>query len=159
MFQIGSIRIVIIVALAALLIPWRAAQAGEDRTEDAAAKLEVRVLEVRIDPDGGQGDRGSLIYSMEVISVLRADLRVKPGETIVVRADASPRETPESGSAGSGSGSRAPKRLIPGWIGIAYLNPAPNADGLEANKRFTAAAQGESFEDLPPTPPSLRWTE
>jgi hypothetical protein len=154
MFHVGLMRIANILALAALLVPFKGPQAGENRHANAAAKLEVRVLEARGQAHVGSGAREAVvIYRMEVISVLRANIRVKPGETIAVRTDALPQETQDNSSAEG----KTPGRLAQGWIGIVYLNPTPSAAGSEGPRPFTFAANGDSVEDLPPAPPSARW--
>lgn len=153
MFQVYSIRVATVAVLGLLMLLGGAAGPGQEHKGDAAAALEVRVLEAQASP--GQGERFEVFYRMEVISVLRATSRVEPGETIVVRAYALSQEPQDGGSAGL----KAPALLSPGWMGIAYLNPDPNASGPEAPLQFTIAANGESFADIPPGPPSLRWTE
>jgi hypothetical protein len=152
MFQVHSMRVAAVTALGLLLLLGGTARAGQEHQAGAAA-LEVRVLEAQASP--GQGERYEVLYQMEVISVLRATSRVEPGETITVRAyalsaEAQARGLPEP---------NAPALLSPGWMGIAYLNPDPQASGPEARLQFTIAANGESFADIPPGPPSLRWTE
>jgi hypothetical protein len=92
---------------------------------------------------------------MEVISVLRSTSRVKPGDTIVVRSDALSKDALERGVVAPD----VPALLAPGWLGVAYLKPDPKAGGPEARLQFAIAANGASFEDIPPGPPSLRWTE
>lgn len=153
MFQIHAIRVATLAVLGAILLLWGGAQAGEDLNTAASAALEVRVLEAQVPPE--QAERYEVLYQMEVISVLRATSRVEPGETIVVRAYALSAEAQARGL----SEPSAPVLLSPGWMGIAYLNPDPEASGPEARLQFTIAANGESFADIPPGPPSLRWTE
>lgn len=150
MFQVHSIRITTIAALGILLVLWGNAQAGQDLKAGAAAKLEVRVLEAQVPAE--QGERYDVVYRMEVISVLRSKARVKPGDIIAVRSYALSREALDMGVV-------APKVLAPGWLGVAYLNPDPKAGGPEARLRFAIAANGDSFEDIPPGPPSLRWIQ
>jgi hypothetical protein len=150
MFQVHSIRFAAVAALGLLLVLWGGAQAGEELKEDAAAKLEVRVLDAQVPPV--QGERADVIYTMEVISVLRSKSRVKPGDTIVVRSYAVSQEALDRGLTG-------PKLLEPGWLGVAYLNPDPDAGRSEAPRQFAIAANGDSFEDIPPGPPAVRWTE
>ena len=136
-----------------LLLLGGAVRAEQEGQTAAAAVLEVRVLEAQVSP--GQGERSEVLYQMEVISVLRATSRVEPGETITVRAYALSAEAQAMGLPEP----NAPALLSPGWMGIAYLNPDPQASGPEARLQFTIAANGESFADIPPGPPSLRWTE
>ncbi|CRI66323.1 conserved hypothetical protein [Thiocapsa sp. KS1] len=126
------------------------ARAGESLKADAAAQLEVRVLEAQV--PGEPGERYDVLYRMEVISVLRSSARVKPGDTIVVRAYALSKEALDRGVAG-------PTLLSPGWLGVAYLNPDPKAGGPDSGRQFVIAANGDSFEDIPPGPPSLKWTQ
>ncbi|MBK1723689.1 hypothetical protein [Thiocystis violacea] len=147
MFRVYSIRIATFAALGVLSVLWSAMAAGQAPRAGAAATLEVKVLEAQVSPDAGQGERPEAIYRMEVISVLSATIRVKPGDIIMVRTQA-----PSTAAQDKGLRPR-------GWIGVAYLNPDPKAGGSEAPSRFVAAANGRSFEDLPPTPPSLKWTE
>jgi hypothetical protein len=151
MFQVHAIRVAAVAALGVLLLLGGAVRAEQEG--QTAAALEVRVLEAQVSPE--QGERYEVLYQMEVISVLRATSRVEPGETIVVRAYALSAEVPARGLPEP----NAPALLSPGWMGIAYLNPDPQASGPEARLQFTIAANGESFADIPPGPPSLRWTE
>jgi hypothetical protein len=153
MFKVHSIRITTIAALGVLLALWGNAQAGQDPKAGAATKLEVRVLEAQVPP--GQGERYDVFYRMDVISVLRSISRVEPGDTIVVRSYALSKEALERGVLAPD----VPALLAPGWLGVAYLKPDPKAGGTEARLQFTIAANGDSFEDIPPGPPSLRWTE
>jgi hypothetical protein len=150
MFQVHSIRIATVAALGALLILSGMAPAGQELKEAAAAALEVRVLEAQV--PAGEGERSDVLYRMEVISVLRSASPVEPGDTITVRSYALSQEALDRGVVG-------PQVLAPGWLGVAYLNPDPEAGGPDAGRRFTIAAEGDSFEDIPPGPPSLRWTE
>ena len=138
MFQVHSIRIATVAALGVLLVLWGDAQAVQELKAGATEALEVKVLEAQLPP--GQGDRPEVLYRMEVLSVLHATSRVEPGDTITVRSYALNKET-----------------LAPGWIGVAYLNPDPKAGGPEARRQFIAD-HGDSFEDVPPGPPSLRFT-
>lgn len=149
MLQVNAIRLAPFAALVLLLVSWGSAQADEALKTDAAAKLEVRVLEAQAPPE--QGECTDVLYRMEVISVLRSSVRVKPGDTILVRSYVLSREALDRGLVG-------PKRLDAGWLGVAYLNPDP-AGGAEAGRQFTIAANGDSFEDTPPGPPAIRWTE
>ena len=152
MFHVHSIRIATVAAIAVLSVMSGNAQAAQDLKAGAAAQLEVRVLEAQAPPV--QQERYDVLYRMEVISVLRSTSRVTPGETIVVRSYALSPEAMDRGVE-----PRAPALLAPGWLGIAYLNPDPQASGPEGSRQFTIAAGGDSFEDIPPGPPSLRWTE
>ncbi len=152
MFQVHSIRLVTVVALGVLLALWGSAWAAQELTAGAAA-LEVRVLDAQVPPE--PGERDEVLYRMEVISVLRSTVRVKPGDIIVVRADAMGQKAQDSELVES----RAPARLAPGWLGVAYLDPDPKASGSEAGRQFVIAANGDSFEDIPEGPPSIRWTE
>jgi hypothetical protein len=139
MFLRHSIRIATVVALGVLLVLWGDARAEQGLKAGAAEKLEVQVLEAQVPPD--QGERSDVLYRMKVLSVLRSSpSRVKPGDTIAVRADASSNIA-----------------LAPGWIGVAYLNPDPKASGPEARRQFIAAG-GDSFRENPPTPPSATYT-
>jgi len=138
MFQVHSIRIATVAALGVFLALWGDARAGADLKAGAAEALEVQVLEAQAPP--GQRDHDEVLYRMEVISVLRSASHVTPGDTIRVRSSASSKEA-----------------LAPGWIGVAHLNPDPKAGGPEAHRQFIAP-HGDSFEDLPPGPPSLRYT-
>ncbi|RKT43142.1 hypothetical protein [Thiocapsa rosea] len=150
MFQVHSIRIATVAALGVLLILSGTAPAAQGLKEDAAAKLEVRVLEAQVPV--GQGERSDVLYRMEVISVLRSASPVTPGDTITVRSFALSQEALDRGVAG-------PQVLAPGWLGVAYLNPDPEAGGPDAGRQFTIGANGDSFEDIPPGPPSVRWIE
>jgi hypothetical protein len=77
---------------------------------------------------------------MEILAALRSTSRLNPGDSITVRSYALGKEA-----------------LAPGWIGVANLNPDPKAGGPEARRQFIAT-QGDSFEDVPPGPTSLRST-
>ena len=138
MFQVHSIRIATLAALGVLLVLWGEAQAVHELKAGATEALEVKVLEAQVHQ--GQGERQEVLYHMEVLSVLRSTSRVNPGDTITVRSYASNNET-----------------LAPGWIGVANLNPDPKAGGLDARQQFIAP-HGDSFEDVQPGPPSLRFT-
>ena len=141
MFKFDAIRIVTFAALGALSVLWGAVWADQSPPTGAAATLEVKVLEAQ--PQTGD----EALYRMEVISVLQSSIRVKPGDIIHVRSRLASWNTPDQG-------------LKPrGWIGTAYLNPDPRATGPEARFQFVGAANGHSFEELPPTPPSVRWIE
>jgi hypothetical protein len=141
MFKLDAIRIVTIAALGALSVQWGAVWAEPSPSKGAAATLEVKVLEAQ--PSTGN----EALYRMEVISVLQSSIRVKPGDSIRVRSRLAGPEAPDQG-------------LKPrGWIGTAYLNPDPRATGPEARFQFVGAANGDSFAELPPTPPSVRWIE
>jgi hypothetical protein len=139
MFLGHSLRIATVAALGVLLVLWGDAWAGQELKAGAAETLEVQVLEAQVAPD--QGERSEVLYRMKVLSVLRSSpSRVKPGDTIGVRADTS------SNAA-----------LAPGWIGVAYLKPDPKARGPKARRQFIAAGNG-SFRENPPTPPSATYT-
>ncbi|NVZ10723.1 hypothetical protein HW932_15775 [Allochromatium humboldtianum] len=141
MFKFDAIRITAIAALGALSILWVSVGAESSPPTGAAATLEVKVLEIQ--PTTGN----EALYRMEVISVLRSSIRVKPGDIIRVRSRLTGPEAPDQG-------------LKPrGWIGTAALNPDPRATGPEARFQFVGAANGDSFAELPPTPPSVRWIE
>ena len=147
MFKVYSIRIATAAALGALSVLWGAAWAEQAPQAGAAATLEVKVLEAQVPPRSDQENRAEVLYRMKVISVLHSSIRVKPGDTIIVRASASGIEALD-------------QNLKPrGWIGTAYLNPDPTAVGPDARSRFVGAANGDSFAELPPTPPSVRWIE
>lgn len=153
MFQLHSMRIVTLAGLGMLLVLLGDAWAGEDLKADAAAKLEVRMLEVMdtgVAP--GPGERSDMLYRMEVISVLRSSVRVRPGDSILVRSYALSQDALDAGGV-------APKVPAPGWLGVAYLNPDRKAGGSDAGRQFAVAAAGESFEDIPPGPPAIRWTQ
>jgi hypothetical protein len=141
MFKFNAIRVTIIAALGALSVLWGAVWAESSPSKGAAATLEVKVLEVQ--PSTGD----EALYRMEVISVLQSSIRVKPGDIIRVRSRLAGPDVPDQ--------SFKPR----GWIGTAYLNPDPRATGPEAHFQFVGAANGDSFAELPPTPPSLRWIE
>lgn len=154
MFHILSVRLATIAALGVLLFLWGTPRAGQELKADAAAALEVRVLEARVSPQG-QGERDEVLYRMEVISVLRSTSRVKPGDTIVVRAYTLSKAFLDRGAVDS----KVPALLPPGWLGVAYLNPAPKAGGPDTGRQFVIAADGDSFEDIPPGPPAVIWTK
>lgn len=98
MFHVYSIRVATGAALGLLMLLGGAAGSGQEHKTDAAAALEVRVLEAQASP--GQGQSYEVLYQMEVISVLRATSRVEPGETIVVRAYALSQEAQDEDSPG-----------------------------------------------------------
>ena len=152
MFQVRSSRITTAAAFGLLMALWGGAQAEQGLQSSAAAAFEVRVLEAQVPPDTGQGERYSVTYRMEVMSVLRSKTRVKPGETIVVRSYGLSNASPDSGA-------KAPTLLSRGWMGVAYLAPDPNAAGPDAGLQFVVAAEGDSFADLDPAPPSATWIE
>ena len=152
MFQIHRMRIGSLVTLGLFLALCGGARAEQGLQSSAPAALEVRVLEAQVPPAAEQGERYAVTYRMEIISVLRSTSRVKPGETIVVRSYALAQGAADTGE-------RAPVLLTPGWIGVAYLAPDPKAAGPEARWQFVVAAEGDSFADLAPAPPSLRWTQ
>ena len=138
MFQVHSIRIATVAALSVLLTLCGEARAVHELKAGATEALEVKVLEAQVPPV--QGERQEVLYRMEVLSVLRSTSRVNPGDTITVRSYALGKEP-----------------LAPGWIGVANLNPDPKAGGPEARRQFIAP-HGDSFEDVQPGPPSLRFT-
>lgn len=141
MFTLHSTPIATLAALGVLSILWGGVWAGPASKAGAAAALEVKVLEAQLQT----GDEA--LYHMEVISVLHSAIRVKPGDTIRVRSRITRQDAQEPG-------------LKPrGWIGTAYLDPDPRATGPDARFQFVGAANGNSFEELPPTPPSVRWFE
>ena len=87
-----------------------------------------------------------------MLSVLRpSPSRVKPGDTIVVRSYALSKEALDRGVVGP----KVPALLAPGWIGVAYVNPDPNASGPEARRQFAIAVDGDgdSFVEERPGPP------
>ncbi|ADC62673.1 hypothetical protein [Allochromatium vinosum] len=141
MFKFDVIRIATIAALGALSVQWGTVRADQSPPTGVAAKLEVKVLEAP------QQTGYEALYRMEVISVLQSSIRVKPGDIIRVRSRLAGPDTPDQ--------SLKPR----GWIGTAYLNPDPRAIGPEARFQFVGAANGDSFAELPPTPPSVRWIE
>jgi hypothetical protein len=128
--------------------------AVEGLKADAQAVLEVKVLEVQ--SAAAPAERFDVVYRMEVISVLRSSTRVEPGEIIQVRSYGVSQALLENGFVGP----KVPALLEPGWIGTAYLDPDPQASGAEAEaeRQFVIAAHGDSFEDLPPGPPSLEYS-
>jgi hypothetical protein len=141
MFKFEAIRITAIATLGALSVLWGTVRADQSPPTGAAATLEVKVLEAP------QQTGYEALYRMEVISVLRSSIRVKPGDSIRVRSRLAGPDALDQG-------------LKPrGWIGTAYLNPDPRATGPEARFQFVGAANGDSFAELPPTPPSVRWIE
>ncbi len=138
MYQVDSIRIATVAALGVLLVLWGAARAERELKAGAAEALEVQVQEVQVPAE--QGERYEVLYRMEVLSVLRSSpSRVNPGDIIAVRSYGSNKDA-----------------LVPGWIGVTYLNPDPQASGPEARRRFIAA-DGDGFEENPPGPPALRY--
>ncbi|NCA73065.1 MAG: hypothetical protein EOM91_24035, partial [Sphingobacteriia bacterium] len=58
--------------------------AVEGLKTDAQSVLEVKVLQVETPPS--PAERFDVLYRMEILSVLRSTVRVKPGETIQVRS-------------------------------------------------------------------------
>jgi hypothetical protein len=140
-----SIRYATIAALGVLAILWGEAgavpppDAVAGHQADAAEVFEVQVLEAQVPQ--GQGERFDALYRMEVLSVLRSTSRVRPGEIVTVRSHGLSKETLERG-----------------WIGTAYLNRDPKASGPDAGRQFVVAAQGDGLVELPPGPPSLRFT-
>jgi len=137
MFRNCSIRYATIAALGVLAILW--GQAGATPPSDAAEVLEVKVLEAQVHQ--GQGEHFDVLYRMEVLSVLRSASRVKPGEIVRVRSYGQSKEVLERG-----------------WIGTAYLNRDQKAAGPGDGRQFVMAVQGESLVELPPGPPSLKFT-
>jgi hypothetical protein len=139
-----------------MLVLWVEARAVpppdavEGLKANAAEVLEVKVLEAQ----QGQGERFEVRYRMEVLSVLRSASRVHEGETIRVRSYGLSSEALARGFVGP----KVPALLAPGWIGTAYLKRDREASGPDANRQFAIAAQGDSFIEPPPAPPSLRWT-
>jgi hypothetical protein len=139
-----------------MLVLWVEARAVpppdavEGLKANAAEVLEVKVLEAQ----QGQGERFEVRYRMEVLSVLRSASRVQEGETIRVRSYGLSSEALARGFVGP----KVPALLAPGWIGTAYLKRDREASGPDANRQFAIAAQGDSFIEPPPAPPSLRWT-
>jgi hypothetical protein len=125
--------------------------AVEGLKADAQAVLEVKVLEVQTAAD--PAERFDVVYRMEVISVLRSTTRVKPGETIQVRSYGVSQALLDRGFVGP----KIPALLEPGWIGTAYLDPDPQASGADAERQFVIAAHGDSFLEMPPGPPSLKY--
>ena len=119
---------------------------------DAQAVLEVKVLEVQTAAD--PAERFDIVYRMEVVSVLRSTMRVEPGETIRVRSYGVSQALLDRGFVGP----KIPALLEPGWIGTAYLDPDPQASGPDAGRQFTIAAHGDSFVELPPGPPALKYS-
>jgi len=134
MLPVRSIRVATLAALGLVLVLWGNARAAQQIKPGAAEALEVQVLDTQVRP--GQGERDEVLYRMEVLSVLRTSpSRVKPGDTIAVRAPAPSAEA-----------------LAPGWVGVAYVNPDPTARG-----QFVAAGD-DSLVKNPPGPPALRYT-
>ena len=138
-----SIRYAAIAALGALAILWGEAgavsppDAAEGQKVDASEVLEVKVLEAQVPQ--GQGEDYDDLYRMEVLSVVRSASRVQPGETVTVRSYGLSR-----------------KALERGWTGTAYLNRDPKATGT--GRQFVVATPGESLVELPPGPPSFKFT-
>jgi hypothetical protein len=147
---------IVVVGLVAIMAGKVGAVLPPDAVEglkaDAQAVLEVKVLEVQSAAD--PAERFDVVYRMEIISVLRSTVQVEPGETIRVRSYGVSQALLESGFVGP----KVPALLEPGWIGTAYLDPDPQASGPDAGRQFVIAAQGDSFVDLPPGPPSLRYS-
>lgn len=152
MFQVRSSRITTAVACGLLLALWGSARAEQGLQSSASAAFEVRVLEAQTPPDTGQAERYPVTYRMEIMSVLRSKTRIKPGETIVVRSYGLNNASPDSGA-------KAPTRLSRGWMGVAYLAPDPSAAGPDAGLQYVVAAEGDSFADFDPAPPSATWIE
>lgn len=137
MSGICSIRYATIAALGMLAILW--GQAGAAPPLVAAQVLEIRVLATQVQQ--GQGGRYEVLYSMEVLSVLKKTSRLEPGDIIRVRSYGQSNQVRERG-----------------WLGTAYLDPDPNAAGPDAGSQFVVAGQGEGLVDMPPAPPSLKFT-
>jgi hypothetical protein len=140
MFQFHSFRL----ATAITMLVVGGAFASDALKADAPSVLEVKVVQVQAPAEPAQGSRDEILYRMEVISVIRSNSGVKPGDTIVVRAS-----TPEDGAA------TAPMPLADGWMGTAYLRPDSTAGGTDGERQFSIAAEAASFEDMPPGEPSL----
>lgn len=154
MVQIPSRRAATGAICGGLLLLWGHAWAAPSSLQTGAGTaLEVRVLDARVQPQSGQPD--AVTYHMEVISVLRSRTRVKPGDTIVVHAEASRAPDQDAGVEASGS----PRRLTPGWMGVAYLDPIAQGGAGGGQAQFRLGAGGESFADIKQGPPSATWTE
>ena len=126
--------------------------AVEGLKANAQAVLEVKVIEAQSAAD--TGERFDVVYRMEIISVLRSTMRVEPGETIQVRSYGVSQALLDRGFVGP----KIPAPLKSGWIGTAYLDPDPQASGVDAERQFVIAAHGDSFVELPPGPPSLEYS-
>lgn len=126
--------------------------AAEGLKANAQAVLEVKVLEVSVQPETtGPFD---VRYRMEIISVLHSRTRVQPGEIIEVRSYGVSQTSLDQGFVGP----KVPALLEPGWIGTAYLDPDPKASDPDTGRQFVIAAHGDSFVELPPGPPSLEYS-
>lgn len=125
--------------------------AVEGLKTDAQAVLEVKVLEVQTAAD--PTERFDVVYRMEVVSVLRSTMRVESGETIRVRSYGVSQALLDRGFVGP----KIPALLAPGWIGT-YLDSDPQASGVDVERKFVIAAHGDSFVELPPSPPSLKYS-
>ncbi|ESQ13318.1 MAG TPA: hypothetical protein DDY14_00495 [Chromatiaceae bacterium] len=137
MHKIGSVRYTARAALAVFAILW--IQAGAAPPTNAVEVLEVKVLEA-LAPQN-QGDDVDILYSMEVLSVIRSASGVQTGETIKVRSYGQGREP-----------------LARGWAGTAYLNPDSEAADTDDQPRFVTAAQGEGLVEFPSVPASMTFT-
>ena len=128
--------------------------AVEGLKADAQAVLEVKVLEVQSAAAPAPAERFDVVYRMEVISVLRSSTRVEPGEIIQVRSYGVSQALLDRGFVGP----KIPALLEPGWIGTAYLDSDPQASGADVERQFVIAAHGDSFVELPPGPPALKYS-
>ncbi|UHD16545.1 hypothetical protein [Thiocapsa bogorovii] len=126
--------------------------AVEGLKADAEAVLEVKVLEVQT--AAHPTERFDVLYRMEIISVMRSTPGLEPGEIIGVRSYGVSQALLDRGFVGP----KIPDLLEPGWIGTAYLDPDPQASGPDAMRQFVIAAHGDSFVELPPGPPSLKYS-
>lgn len=126
--------------------------AVDELKAQAQAVLEVKVLEVQTASD--PAERFDVVYRMEVISVLRATMRVEPGEIIRVRSYGVSQELLDRGFVGP----KTPALLEPGWLGTAYLDLDTQASGPDGARHFVIAVHGDSFVILPPGPPSVTYT-
>ncbi|MBK1646216.1 hypothetical protein CKO25_16495 [Thiocapsa imhoffii] len=156
MLRIGSLPypLIALLGVCVLLVGHVGAVLPPDAVEElkdkAQAVLEVKVLEVIPDETGG---RFAVHYRMNVLSVLRSTIRVKPGDIIEVRSDGIDKTLVDQGFVGP----KIPELLEQDWIGTAYLNLDPQASDSADAKQFVIAAYGDSFVTLPPGPPSLRY--
>ncbi|MFB1490095.1 MULTISPECIES: hypothetical protein [unclassified Thiocapsa] len=148
--------VIAVVGLLAILAGKVSAVLPPDAVEglkaDAQAVLEVKVLDVQTAAD--RAERFDVVYRMEVVSVLRSTTRVESGETIQVRSYGVSQALLDRGFVGP----KIPAILEPGWIGTAYLDPDPQASGADVERQFVIAAHGDSFVELPPGPPALKYS-
>lgn len=144
MHKFHSFRIATAIAAAMLAVMVGDAFASEALKAEAPSVLEVKVVQVQAPAEPTQGPQSEILYRMQVISVIRSSSGVKPGDTIIVRADAA-----------ADDASKAPMRLTDGWMGTAYLRPDAAGGDPEAGPQFAVAAEAASFEDMPPGEPSL----